>query len=296
MEKIQTAEPPLLDISAISTTFFSFRADLADIDGLQRSIAEKGLIQPILVRPHGGVYELVCGHRRLEACRRLGWRRIPAMVTNASAKSAFEMALVENLQRCSLYPIEEAEAFRRYIEDYGWGGVSELADRIGKSEEFVSHRVLLLNLPESVRDRVSRRQLSPSLATELVWIQDGALQETVAEMVVQEGMTVRETRQVVGLVRRGGDPRQLLYGLRGNRFPSLDVKVKCLVELKSVIVSCRTSLFAFDHALDELRSAGPGKEGLSDMMMEKRVELHDLIDDLIKEKVRLEKEIRRLGY
>src|SRR5438034_10567473 len=106
---------------------------------LSNSIREHGLLQPILIRPliHG--FEIVAGHRRFQACRSLRWRFIPCKIRDMSDKQAYEIQLAENMQRKSMDPVEEAEAFRRYVIDLGWGGVTELAKKIGKSEEYVSH-------------------------------------------------------------------------------------------------------------------------------------------------------------
>src|SRR3972149_7197149 len=139
----------------------SLRSDLGDLDELMASISKVGLLQPIVVRPVEEGYEVVAGNRRFEACRRLGWIKIPCHIVELDDKEAFEVSLVENVQRNMLNPVEEAEAFRRYVEDYGWGGVSELARQIGKSQVYVSKRLRLLSLPKEVRAGIARRNISP---------------------------------------------------------------------------------------------------------------------------------------
>jgi ParB family transcriptional regulator, chromosome partitioning protein len=110
----------------------------ADFPELINSIHEKGLLQPIIVRPKGDRFEVVAGNRRLEACRKLKHRKIKAMILEIDDKTAYEIAITENVQRRTLDPLEEAPAFKKYCDEYGWGSQSELARKIGKSQEFVS--------------------------------------------------------------------------------------------------------------------------------------------------------------
>jgi len=273
----------------------NLRTDLSDVSELEHSIREKGLIQPIVVRRSGDKFQVICGHRRLQACRNLGWKSIPALLVEASDKSAFEMAITENVQRSSLDPLEEAEAFRRYISSYGWGGVSELARRIGKSEEYVSHRVLLLDLPPSVREKISRRQLSASEATELLWLKDRDQQEKLSEIIVREGLSFRDVRAAVKKIKAGCsiEDSALVSLQAGASFTNAEA---CLVQLKKAIVSCRSSLFVLDSAIDNLQVMGELGEELAHKVLEQRISLHQLIDALIVEKVRLERRIRKTCY
>ena len=101
-----------------------------DDESLVTSIREHGLIQPILIRPLSHGFEIVAGHRRYHACKSLRWRFIPCKIREMTDKQAFEIQLSENIQRKSMDPIEEAEAFRRYVMDYGWGGVSDLLRKL----------------------------------------------------------------------------------------------------------------------------------------------------------------------
>ncbi len=118
---------------------------------LVESIREHGLLEPIVVRPVKGRFEVVAGNRRLKACKLLRHKRIRCMVLDLDDKSSFEIALTENIQRKTLDPIEEAVAFKRYCDELGWGGQSELAKKIGKSQEYISHRIALLDLPDDVQ-------------------------------------------------------------------------------------------------------------------------------------------------
>ena len=94
-------------------------------------------------------FEVVAGNRRLEACKRLHWLKVPCLVRELSDKEAYEIGLIENIERETLTPIEEAKAFQMYVKEKGWGGVKALAEKIGRSEEYVSHKIALLSLPSS---------------------------------------------------------------------------------------------------------------------------------------------------
>lgn len=162
----------LIDIKLIQPSTIPVREDFKEVDGLMESIANIGLIEPIIVRPKGNRFEIVAGHRRYEACRRLRWKEIPCIIIDVDDKRALEIALVENLQRGNLDPIDEALAFKKYVEIYGWGGISELARKLGKSVCYISHRIKLLSLPKPVLELLRNSEINPSQAKELIWVKD----------------------------------------------------------------------------------------------------------------------------
>jgi ParB family chromosome partitioning protein len=188
------------------------RTDSGPISGLMLSIQDKGLLEPIIVRPTDDGFEVVAGMRRYEACRKLGWRRIPAHVVELNDREAFEVSLLENIQRETLNPIEEARAFRNYVEEFGYGGETELARRIGKSQEYVSKRIGLLSLPPRVQDQIMRRRIAPSVAQELTLLNDDDAEEMADEIGAQR-LSLREVRRILrhrqsksGCSSPGGDP------------------------------------------------------------------------------------------
>ena len=172
------------------------RTDNGSIKGLMLSIRDKGLLEPIIVRPAEDGFEVVAGMRRFEACKKLGWRRLPAHVVELDDREAFEVSLLENIQRETLNPIEEARAFRNYVEEFGYGGETELARRIGKSQEYVSRRIGLLSLPQRVQDEIMRRRIAPSVAQELTMLTDDDAEE-MAEEIGSEGLSLREVRRII---------------------------------------------------------------------------------------------------
>ena len=167
---------------------------MESIKELSLSIKKHGLLQPIIVRPINRGFEIVAGHRRFQACKLLRWKTIPALVKDASDKDAFEIQLVENIQRKTLDPIEEAQAFKVYVTDYGWGGVSYLADTIMKSEQYVSSRLQLLNLPQNVIDKVKSGELKVSHAFELLGLEGKSL-ESMSDDIINKNMSVKDIRR-----------------------------------------------------------------------------------------------------
>ena len=148
-----------------------------------------------MVGPLGNKFEIIAGHRRFQACRMNRFVEVPAIVMDVQDRDAFEVSLEENLHRKTLDPMEEARAFSFYVNRYGYGSVTGLAGRIGKSEEYVSHRILLLNLPPSIQTLVSRRLLSSSNAWEITRVKDSSKQSELAESALKDKLTVREARE-----------------------------------------------------------------------------------------------------
>ena len=132
-----------IDISKIKPFRYSYRRNInEDLAELCYSIKQKGLLHPIIVRMiEDGEYEIVAGTRRYNAFKMLGWRKILSHVVELDDKDALEVSLIENIHSKNLNPIEEARAFQDYVTNYGWGGISELAIRLGKSVSYVDKRI-----------------------------------------------------------------------------------------------------------------------------------------------------------
>jgi ParB family chromosome partitioning protein len=164
---------------------------------LAASISEMGVLQPILVRPlEDGEYELVAGERRWRAAQRAGLTSVPAIVRMTDDLSSVEQALVENLHRQDLMPLEEAAAFQQLIEDFELTH-DQVATRIGKSRSAITNTIRLLGLPPSVQSLLAGGQLSAGHARALLGTPDRARQEMLAQAAVSEGWTVRATEQAV---------------------------------------------------------------------------------------------------
>ena len=169
---------------------------------LVHSIREVGVLQPVVVRPHSdGSYELVMGERRWRAARAAGLDAVPAIIRVTADQDLLRDALLENLHRAQLNPLEEASAYRQLLDDFGCSQ-EELSSRIGRSRPQISNTLRLLRLTPAVQRRVAAGVLSAGHAKALVALDDAAAQERLATRVVAEGLSVRATEEVVSL---GGD-------------------------------------------------------------------------------------------
>ena len=169
---------------------------------LATSISHVGVLQPILVRPVDGGYQLIAGERRWRAARRAGLTTVPAVVRSSDDVSAVEEALVENLQRDDLTPLEEAAAYQQLIEDFGVTH-DDVAKRVGKSRSAVTNTLRLLGLPPGVQHLLADGKLSAGHARALLGTPDRTLQERLAQQAVSDGWSVRTMEEAV---RRGGAP------------------------------------------------------------------------------------------
>jgi ParB family chromosome partitioning protein len=176
------------------------------LEELAASIREHGVVEPILVRREGGKYRIVAGERRWRAAQRAGLREIPAVVREASDREAFELALVENLQREDLNAIEEAEAYQVLLSDHGLTQ-EDVARRVGKDRSSVANALRLLRLPADVREAVRDGRLDMGHARALLGISDADALRRLAQQAVREGLSVRETEALVRALGRTGRKR-----------------------------------------------------------------------------------------
>ncbi len=258
------------------------RTDIGNIEALSRSINQVGLLQPIIVRPLDNFFDLVAGHRRLEACKKLKWRKVPCHVVELSDKAAFEVALTENLDRKTLDPLEEARAFEKYVAMSGWGGLSELSKTIGFSPSYISKRIALLSLPHEVIDQIFRNGKIPSLAEELLSL-DSDNQMEVARAIENQGLSTRDVRKLVKTInleksQTGREKSESLWAVQEDR----SKLVGSCIDL--TITALRLALSRMDIALEKLDKEWIEKE----MISQYRLTLHDQIDSLI----RLRKKLR----
>lgn len=175
--------------------------DEDELAELVHSVREIGVLQPVVVRRvpgQEGAYELIMGERRLRACRQAGLETIPAIVKDTQDDAMLRDALLENLHRSQLNPLEEAAAYQQLLEDFGCTQ-EELAARIGRSRPQVTNTIRLLRLPPLVARRVAAGVLSAGHARALLALPDGAAMERMAQRVVAEGMSVRTVEELVTL-------------------------------------------------------------------------------------------------
>lgn len=175
------------------------RRDFDDVKmaELAQSIKAHGIIQPIVVKPAGNErYEIIAGERRWRACRQAGLQEIPAIIKSLDARTTAEIALVENLQREDLNPLEEAEAYQTLLEDYGLTQ-EDVAGRVGKSRPVIANALRLLQLPEEIKGMLRENKLSSGHARALLGLKDKKMQVELAKKIVAENLSVRETENII---------------------------------------------------------------------------------------------------
>jgi ParB family chromosome partitioning protein len=174
-----------------------FTFDPQALEELKASINEKGIIQPITVRKVNDYYELVAGERRLRAVAELGLKKIPSYIINVETKEEMlEMALIENVQRERLNPIEQATAFQRLIDECNLTQ-DEVAQKIGKERTTVTNIIRLLKLPESIQDSVQKGEISTGHARALLAVDDVAVQNQICKKIIKNGLSVRKVEKLV---------------------------------------------------------------------------------------------------
>jgi len=166
-----------------------------ELEDLANSIREKGIIQPILVRPIqgvDGVYEIIAGERRWRAAQRASLHEVPIVIIEAADREAFEIALIENVQRADLNPLEEALGYEKLAADYGYSQ-NDLARVIGKSRSHIANTMRLAKLPPSVQDLLASGALSAGHARALLAVKEP---ENIARRIVELGLTVRDVERI----------------------------------------------------------------------------------------------------
>jgi len=282
MEFVDTSIVEQIEMKMIRPSQFAIRDKFQKIapedDALICSIREHGLLQPILIRPLVHDFEIVAGHRRFKACRSLRWRFIPCKLREMSDKQAYEIQLTENIQRKSMDPVEEAEAFRRYVIDFGWGGVSELAKKLGKSEEYVSHRIQLLKLPDEIKQQIVTDRLKVSQAVELSNIPSERQSEIISH-VVNNKLTVRQIREVKSILREEG-----IFGDQLTHRKSITKSVQVVRVTKKTSLALKVALARVDNLIDEVHSTIEPEQRaeITNFLMALRLKIHSMIDETIR--------------
>jgi ParB family transcriptional regulator, chromosome partitioning protein len=187
-----------IEISKIQPAVYCIRRSQDyEAEDLARSILQKGLLHPVIVRMKGDYFEIVAGNRRYNACKKLGWRKIICHIVEVTDQEAFEISLTENVQKKTLNPIDEALAFKSYIKDYGWGGTSDLAEKLGRSISYISKRINLLDLPSDVIDSIINSTIDTSIAEELLYVTDKQKQSKLAELISKRNISLRNARTII---------------------------------------------------------------------------------------------------
>jgi len=197
-----------LELSQIDPNPYEPRESREDegMDDLARSIKEKGLVQPIVVRRKGSKFQLICGGRRLRAAKKAGLERIAAVVRTASDSEVLELAIIENIQRENLNPIEEASGYKNLMMTFGYTQ-NEVAVKVGKDRSTVANMLRLLDLPEKIRSYIKSGKLSPGHGRALLAIRPNSARLALAERIVKRSLTVRDIERLASR-RKGSRPKQ----------------------------------------------------------------------------------------
>jgi ParB family chromosome partitioning protein len=265
-----------IQISKIKHSSNPLRSNLLGIEEMVESIRANGLLQPILVRPKEVDFEVVAGNRRLKACEALRWKKIACHVVDLNDKQAFETSLIENLQRETLVPIDEAKAYKAYVTDFGWGGVSELAKKVSKSPSYITKKIKLLNLPEDVINSLSMLSITPSVAEELCSLKDRSRQSELGDLIIQRHLSLRKARELVNQFR--------------DDEPDFTLDDRMEISQRSfdkLILILRVALNNISGLIDKTDNDWVIRE----VLMHHRNILHQQIDLLIKEKRKLDRRL-----
>lgn len=178
--------------------------DEKQIVELAESIREVGIMQPLLVRERRDHYELIAGERRFRASLSIGFETVPCLVVDVSDEKAFEMGLIENLQREDLNPLEEGRAYQSLIEQFGLTQ-EKVAERVGKSRPAIANTLRLLNLPLDIQEDILENRLSPGHARAILTLEEAPKQRNLRNIIIAKGLSVRSAE---ALARKMNKPRK----------------------------------------------------------------------------------------
>jgi len=187
-----------VSLSKIRPNPYQPREDYSDAEivGLVDSIKSKGVIQPIVVRKAGNVFELVCGERRYRAAKKVGLKRIPVVIKDLQDREVLELALIENLQRKDLNPIEEARAYNRLTQEFGLTQL-QIAGIVGKERSTVTNIIRLLKLPYSIQSMVKRNEITEGHARAILSLKNESTMLTMAREIKKRGLNVRDVERML---------------------------------------------------------------------------------------------------
>jgi len=270
-----------INILDISPPTNQLRTHMNSLEELAESIKKIGLLQPIVVRiNHSENFEIVAGNRRFNAYKKLGRRKIACHLVEIDDKTAYEVSIIENVQRHTLNPIEEGLAFRKYVVEFGWGGVSELAQKLSKSTSYVCKRIKLVELPKDIMELISKSEINISIVEELLPIADKLTQTKLTELIQERHLSSRMVRNMVkgiGAKNIDKDPFYYLTSRNDNQtiYRSFD---KAIIALRISIRKLATIIENVDD-----------KWVFHDILMQHKLMLHQQIDLLIREKKKYKK-------
>jgi len=257
------------------------------------SVAQMGLVQPIVVRPieQSNHYEVVAGNRRLNACKMVGLKKIPCSIIELDDREAYETSIVENLQRKTLNPIEEAKAFSRYVVEFGYGSETQLARKLAKSTTYVSRRIALLKLPKRVQEGLLRGA-KVSLTQELLSLDEDD-RKALSSLIAGNDLTTREDVRRVARFVKNGDLLNQTQSNINSTYAEGEARQHSLVRvIGKYIASLEVCLIRLDDVLGTLDK---GEWVINDILTQNRMSIHRQIDDLMRLRKKIQRKLPPIG-
>ena len=255
-----------MDIESLTPNLFQPRKnfDKEKMEELKGSIKKHGIIQPIVVRKMANGYEIVAGERRLKAAKEIGLKKIPAIIRSFNNEKSLEIALVENIQREDLNPVEQANAFKRLIDEFNLTQ-QELAEVTGKSRALVTNTIRLLKLNPEIQKNISEGKISFGHAKLLLSIEDEEVQGAVCDRIMANDLSVRDTERLIKNIGKVQKRKFEVKNITIERFPEVEGRLRDILGTKISIL--------YD-----------GKKGKIDIEFYSKEDLRRIVDLLLKER------------
>jgi len=216
-----------MDVESLIPNLFQPRKnfDREKMEELKGSIKKHGMIQPIVVRKLANGYEIVAGERRLKAAKEIGLKKIPAIIKNINNEKSLEIALVENIQREDLNPVEQANAFKRLVDEFNLTQ-QELAEATGKSRALVANTIRLLKLNSEIQKNISEGKISFGHAKLLLSIEDEEVQKAVCDRIIVNDLSVRDTERLIKNIEKVQKKQFKVKNITIERFPEVEGRLR----------------------------------------------------------------------
>jgi len=226
-----------MDVESLTPNLFQPRKnfDKEKMEELKGSIKKHGIIQPVVVRKMANGYEIVAGERRLKAVKEIGLKKIPAIIKSINNEKSLEIALVENIQREDLNPVEQANAFKRLIDEFKLTQ-QELAEVTGKSRALVTNTIRLLKLNPEIQKNISEGKISFGHAKLLLSIEDEEVQKAVCERIIVNDLSVRDTERLIKNIEKAQKKQFKVKNISIERFPEVEGRLRDVLGTKISIL------------------------------------------------------------
>jgi ParB family chromosome partitioning protein len=226
-----------MDIESLTPNLFQPRKNFnkEKMEELKESIKKHGIIQPIVARKMANGYEIIAGERRLKAAKEIGLKKIPAIIKSINNEKSLEIALVENIQREDLNPVEQANAFKRLIDEFNLTQ-QELAEVTGKSRTLVTNTIRLLKLNREIQKNISEGKISFGHAKLLLSIEDEEVQRAVCDRIIANDLSVRDTEYLIKNIEKAQKKQFKVKNITIERFPEVEGKLRDVLGTKVSIL------------------------------------------------------------